>query len=218
MFKIKHRWTGAILFEAEAGSIKVALELAVQKKTPLRGADLRGADLRGADLRGAYLSGADLVDAGCDSRGYSFTAHWSDQDKAFVIVAGCRYFTLAEAKAHWKDRHKADKALHAEVQAKIALIEKVARARGWKMKGEKPDQYPVVVQARNLKAFRGMTLTGNDSREYEIIEVRNGPGSFKTVVLAGCKDEFVLGGKYLAIGLDESLDLYPIRVELPLAA
>jgi len=71
----------------------------------LRGADLSEAYLRGADLRGANLSEANLrgakacVDAGQDRRGYRFVGiHHAD---GWRIAAGCRWFTLAEARAHW---------------------------------------------------------------------------------------------------------------------
>jgi uncharacterized protein YjbI with pentapeptide repeats len=61
--EIKSRWHSQILFSVEANSLKAALEIAIQKKAYLRGADLRGAYLRGAYLRGAYLTGADLTGA-----------------------------------------------------------------------------------------------------------------------------------------------------------
>jgi len=59
-FEIKHRFSGAIIFTLECGSLKLCVEAAVKAKTDLGGADLGGAYLRGADLRGAYLRGADL--------------------------------------------------------------------------------------------------------------------------------------------------------------
>jgi len=94
----------------------------------LRGADLRDANLGGANLRGAYLGGASIIDAGRDSRGHRFLAR---DGKPVMIHAGCRWFTLEEAKAHWVEAHKTDTALHAECNAKIKLIEAVATARGW---------------------------------------------------------------------------------------
>ena len=57
--QIKARFDGKVLFESEAPSIKVALELAVKSGAYLRGAYLSGAYLRGADLSGADLRGAD---------------------------------------------------------------------------------------------------------------------------------------------------------------
>jgi uncharacterized protein YjbI with pentapeptide repeats len=65
-FEIKHHITGSLLFECEALSLKIAVELAVSKGASLRGADLRGADLDGASLRGADLDGADLRGASLD--------------------------------------------------------------------------------------------------------------------------------------------------------
>jgi hypothetical protein len=56
--EIKSWITGKILFEREAGSLKLAVELACKQ-----GADLRDADLSDAVLRGAVLRGADLSDA-----------------------------------------------------------------------------------------------------------------------------------------------------------
>src|SRR5574343_419189 len=73
----------------------------------LSGANLRGANLYGADLRDADLYGADLrltkgiVDAGQDLRGYRFIGRLPHEDKPLMIAAGCRWFTLDEAKAHW---------------------------------------------------------------------------------------------------------------------
>ena len=93
----------------------------------LSGADLRGAYLSGVDLSGAYLSGAYLIDAGQDERGYRFVG--IRQDGELKIHAGCRWFNLEEAKAHWVNTHTG--ALRIECNAKIALIEQVAKARGW---------------------------------------------------------------------------------------
>ena len=59
--QIKHRHTGAVLFECESGlTMRQALEKATTEKADLREADLGGANLRGADLYGADLGGADL--------------------------------------------------------------------------------------------------------------------------------------------------------------
>ena len=128
----------------------------------LRGADLRGADLRGADLRntnlintdlrgiylrdanlrGANLLGADLRSASlCDAkgflllpvqdpRGYSFPhAVLHDQ---WMIHAGCRFFTIGQAKDHWGDhyprREIGDMYLHAVdwLESKIKRVDEEA--------------------------------------------------------------------------------------------
>ncbi len=83
----------------------------------LRDADLWGADLRGADLRGANLQGADLRHANLrsailrdadlcwvevpvtDPRPYRWLA--IAQKGVWMIHAGCRCFTLSEARAYW---------------------------------------------------------------------------------------------------------------------
>ena len=67
---ILQRWTGAVLWEGPAGSIRDAVIAALASganlsdadlsDADLRGAYLRGANLRGAYLRGAYLRGANL--------------------------------------------------------------------------------------------------------------------------------------------------------------
>ena len=62
--QILHRYTGAVLFEGDAGmTTRQMLEKAAAAKANLYGANLRGADLGGADLRGANLRGANLSDA-----------------------------------------------------------------------------------------------------------------------------------------------------------
>ena len=38
--EIKNRWTGGVVFECEAGSMKLAVKAAIEAKADLRGADL----------------------------------------------------------------------------------------------------------------------------------------------------------------------------------
>ena len=72
--QIKHRYTGAVLYEHEPTdeqqasglAMRAAIEAAFKCNANLRGADLSGANLSdtnlsGANLRGANLSGADLI-------------------------------------------------------------------------------------------------------------------------------------------------------------
>ena len=63
----------------------------------LHGAVLRGADLTGADLTGATVKG--LLRRATRADGYEFTL-WDCQG-GFFISAGCRWFTMAEARQHW---------------------------------------------------------------------------------------------------------------------
>jgi hypothetical protein len=51
-----------------------------------------------------------------------------------MIKAGCRNFTLAEARAHWGGAdylEDHDAATQAEMIARVEMIAAVARARGW---------------------------------------------------------------------------------------
>jgi uncharacterized protein YjbI with pentapeptide repeats len=73
-FEIKSFWSGKILFECEAGSLKLALEAAVSTGADLTGAYLKGAYLTGADLTGAYLKGADLKGADLEPIKYDLWA------------------------------------------------------------------------------------------------------------------------------------------------
>ena len=71
--KILNRWTDAVLWEGEAGTVAEAVYAALKEGADLVDANLRGAnlvdanlvgaDLRGANLRDADLVGANLVDA-----------------------------------------------------------------------------------------------------------------------------------------------------------
>jgi len=57
--EIKHKYSQAILFSIEIGSLKLAVEAAVRS-----GAYLRGAYLDGADLDGAYLDDDTRIETG----------------------------------------------------------------------------------------------------------------------------------------------------------
>ncbi len=119
-YEIKHRFTGAVLFSLECGSMRLCVEAAVSSKTYLRGADLGGAYLGGADLGGAYLGGADLggadlggaylggadlrgadlIDGGQDARGYRFYA-WRDEKGVIFYRAGCHEWDSIETALAW---------------------------------------------------------------------------------------------------------------------
>jgi hypothetical protein len=83
----------------------------------LRGANLRWANLSGADLRGADLSWANLSGAKGiiflpvqDYRGHSWP-HAIQTDAGWRIRAGCRFFSLEEARTHWGDGYEGDREL-----------------------------------------------------------------------------------------------------------
>lgn len=98
----------------------------------LAGANLGGANLGGANLHGAYLAGAnlrdaDLIDGGQRVDGYRFIG-WI-KDGALWISAGCRDFTMDEARKHWGSTEYRDRALGDEALAILDRIEATARIR-----------------------------------------------------------------------------------------
>jgi hypothetical protein len=116
---------GAILSGADLSGAILSVAILSEahlRRANLSGADLSGAYLSGADLSGAILSGADLrlakgvVNAGEDPRGYLFLGVAPDQGGGWMVKAGCRWFTLTKAEAHWKAKGNQD-ALH-----RVALI------------------------------------------------------------------------------------------------
>jgi hypothetical protein len=62
-FEIKSRWDGTVLFTAAAATLAEAVNLAIQARANLSGADLSRANLYGANLSGADLSRANLSGA-----------------------------------------------------------------------------------------------------------------------------------------------------------
>ena len=110
----------------------------------LSGADLTGADLSGANLSGANLSGVNLTDANLTdanlsradliagasrSDGYRFLLV-RHKDGSVHLQAGCRRFTLPEARAHWQST-RAGTPLGDETFAILDHLERVAVIRGW---------------------------------------------------------------------------------------
>jgi hypothetical protein len=103
--------------------------------TNLCGTDLYGADLYGAKLWRADLSGTDLIDGGQRRDGHRFVG-WI-KDGILQIRAGCRDFSIADARAHWI-KTRAGTPLGDETMAILDHIERVARIRGLLM--EKGDE------------------------------------------------------------------------------
>ena len=96
--KILHRWTGAVLHEVVAESVRAAVLVLVADKKDLAGANLADANLAGANLAGAnlaraYLAGANLARAYL-ARAYLARAYLADAD-----LAGALGVTTGEAPA-----------------------------------------------------------------------------------------------------------------------
>ena len=131
-YEIKNHITGAVQFTAEIDAdentsigIKVGLSVMWARR---EGAYLNGAYLEGADLRGAELRGADLVDGGQRADGYRFLG-WI-KNGILQIHAGCRDFTITEARAHWSSTGYPNAKLGAESLLILDRIEQTAELRG----------------------------------------------------------------------------------------
>ena len=108
MTQIKNRFTGAVLHEG-TGTLQEEMRKAIASRADLSRANLSRANLSAADLSWADLSRADLSWANLmclpigDPRGYRPVAMWCNE---WIVFAGCRRFTLAEARAHWGANYK----------------------------------------------------------------------------------------------------------------
>ena len=98
-------------------------------RADLSGANLSGADLSGADLSGADLSGADIIDAGHRSDGFRFVGNKAN-DGTIMVKAGCRFFSIADARAHWTTTRGGTQ-LGNESLALLDHIERMAGILGW---------------------------------------------------------------------------------------
>jgi len=104
-----YRRDGNVAFVAEkATTMREAVEQAAKSGADLTYADLQGADLTGADLYGADLYGADLT--GAVGVYYATIGPVDDWMVALTLTseglrisAGCRYFSVPEAREHWGD-------------------------------------------------------------------------------------------------------------------
>ena len=108
---------GAELFKSEAAtSIKEAVQKAV-----------RG----GAYLRGAYLGEQWIIQGQTRSDGYAFSLQKLKENTEPMIKAGCRYFTISQAQAHWETT-RAGQSLLAETRAIVRAMVDVMHIRGLK--------------------------------------------------------------------------------------
>ena len=120
----------------------------------LRGADLSDADLSGADLSGAYLCYADLCGANLRGANLSdanlshnktiiscclgcYEMYLHQSNGAFMIKAGCRYFTIKAAKQHWSEANieswtEKTKEYGERQLRMLEFLESEAKALGWK--------------------------------------------------------------------------------------
>ena len=131
MNQIKHRITGAVLYEYDSGlSIRDALEKATQSGANLRGVDLGGADLGGANLGetlGKLTGERPFFQCGpIGSRSDYLLAFITD--KGIAVKAGCFSGMLDEFRAAVEKTH-GDTDHGKEYQMAMLMIE--AHAAIW---------------------------------------------------------------------------------------
>ena len=121
LHQIKHRFTAAVLFEAEIDcaadtrdgiKLGLAVRVAVKADANLAGANLAGAYLARADLAGAYLADANLAGAylaRADLAGANLAgAYLADANLADADLAGANLARASLAGAYLADANLAD--------------------------------------------------------------------------------------------------------------
>ncbi|WP_412021509.1 pentapeptide repeat-containing protein [Burkholderia cepacia] len=150
--EILNRWTLKVIFECEADSMKVAVELACKQGTYLSGADLSGADLSGADLSDANLSGADLSGAnlsGADLSGANLSgadlsgANLSDANLSDANLRGANLRGANLRGAYLSDAYL--------LPIKADFIEVISQA---------PREVPALIDALKAGRVDGSTYSG----------------------------------------------------------
>ena len=123
--QIKNRYDLSVIFECEAESIKLAVELAVKSganlsRANLSGADLSGADLYGADLSGADLYGADLSEANLSEANLS-RANLSEADLSEADLSEANLSEANLSRADLSEANLSEANLYGEKIDKIPL-------------------------------------------------------------------------------------------------
>jgi len=102
------------------------------RRANLSRADLSGANLRGVDLSRANLRGVDLRRAKGiyllpiqDPRGYSWPHAILCSDGEWHIRAGCRFFTIPEARDHWGESYEGNRRIGDMYLHAVDWLEKV---------------------------------------------------------------------------------------------
>ncbi len=150
--EILNRWSMKVMFECEADSMKVAVELACKQGTYLRGANLRGANLRDANLSDANLRDANLSDA--DLRGANLRG--ADLSDTNLRGANLRDANLSDANlrganlrgADLSDTNLRDANL---LPIKADFIEVISQA---------PREVPALIDALKAGRVDGSTYSG----------------------------------------------------------
>ena len=138
------RIDGTVAYESQsATSLKEAAEEAVRKGVSLARADFSGANCSEANFFGADLSRADfslanfsgakgILHVGPVDGWDMYAVRWDDGPR---IKAGCRWFTVTEARAWWgKGGAPGNKPEHGPLMlAGLDALLAMAKAHGWEM-------------------------------------------------------------------------------------
>ena len=133
-FDIHNRFTGAVQFTAEIECEETALR-SVKIGLAVRWAIKNEANLSEANLYGADSISDRIIDGGIRSDGYRFLLTRTDPGP-WRIKAGCRNFTLDEAREHWTRTRPEGDPLGDETRLIIAHMVAVAKLRKWPEGGE----------------------------------------------------------------------------------
>ena len=127
--------SGANLSEADlrwANLSEANLSEADLSEANLRWANLSGANLSGANLSEADLRRADITEAkgiyllpAQDPRGYSWPHAILCSGGQWRIRAGCRFFTIKEAREHWGEHYRGNRRIGDMYLAAVDWLEKV---------------------------------------------------------------------------------------------
>jgi hypothetical protein len=145
--QIKSRWTGEVLYEGEAKTIRDLIGTALKSR-----ADLYGADLYGADLSGANLYGQHIVSFAGVGSARRMTTYWLEAD---MVYCGCFRGSMEDFEAKVKRTHGDSKNPRhfAEYQAGIAFLKACVAA------------IPEEEKEAGRKAYAKMTVKHEDKAE-----------------------------------------------------
>jgi Family of unknown function (DUF5758)/Pentapeptide repeats (8 copies) len=173
--KIVSRFTGKVLFETTAETLKDAVIAAVKSGVNLSGANLSGADLSRADLSGAYLPVANLFGAYLPVANL-FGANLAGANLAGAYLAGADLSgaNLSEADLSGAYLHMANlsRVKNAELSmARTLIVPESGSFVGWKK-----CSYGVLVKVGIPSSAKRSNATGRKCRadKVEVLEITGG--------------------------------------------
>ena len=116
---------------------KVSPEAFIGSRVAVRGGTIEGGTIRGGTIEGGTITDKAIVKIGEDYVTLLSVAEWGAitghrTTDGWVIVCGCRRFTLAEAMDHWKGRED-----RTGTRVAVDVIAQIAKQRGWDLTADK---------------------------------------------------------------------------------